>query len=444
MRKACFASLLLLAAGAGLAPAQAPGNLPPAPVPVIVPAPPTLSAPELLPPPGPAPVAGPPAPPQLVPVPPPGPYGSGAPVIVPPCDHAPTVWFQTDLLLWWVKSGPLNVPLVTTGSASDAIPGAIGQPNTQVLHGGNGLNYGTFAGARFDIGAWLDAKDRFGIDAGLFLIGENTTGFRAFSDLNGLPLLAVPFVNAQTGRHDQVPVAGPDTFAGGAIVRSSSRMWGTNLDGLFNVYRGGGVQVTLVGGFEFLHLREDLNLSTPDVDISDGRNNGVVFNTFDDFKTVNDFYGGRIGARVNYRWRFVTVDLLAAVGLGGTHQSLAVDGFNSSLDAQSFTPAVGPGGIFAQPTNMGHTSGWDFTVVPQAQLKLGFDVWHNVRFILAYDFLYWSSVVRPGAQVNGVLNLSQNSLLGGGSLVGLAQPAPLFNRSDFFAQGLSLGLELRW
>jgi hypothetical protein len=58
--------------------------------------------------------------------------------------------------------------------------------------------------------------------------------------------------------------------------------------------------------------------------------------------------------------------------------------------------------------------------------------------------MYWNNVVRPGSQINNNINLSQSQSLGTGSLSGPATPAPLFNRTDFWAQGLTLGLEFRF
>src|SRR5262249_37158965 len=107
-------------------------------------------------------------------------------------------------------------------------------------------------------------------------------------------------------------------------------------------------------------------------------------------------------------------------------------------------PAVSPGGIFVQPTNMGRYWCWDFAVVPEAGLRVAFQLWRNLQISAGYDFLYWSSVVRPGAQVNRDVNLSQSTLLGSGTLTGPAQPLAPLARSDFFANGLSLGLEVRW
>jgi len=77
-------------------------------------------------------------------------------------------------------------------------------------------------------------------------------------------------------------------------------------------------------------------------------------------------------------------------------------------------------------------------------LKLGYEIKRNTRAFVGYDITYWDEVVRPGDQINRRVNLSQNAVLdpnGLGRLVGPAQPAPLFTRSGFWAQGLNFGLE---
>jgi hypothetical protein len=61
--------------------------------------------------------------------------------------------------------------------------------------------------------------------------------------------------------------------------------------------------------------------------------------------------------------------------------------------------------------------------------------------------MYWNDVVRPGNQVDRSVNLTQNVVLdpnGVGTQVGPAQPAPLFDRSAFWAQGLTFGLEVQF
>jgi hypothetical protein len=112
-------------------------------------------------------------------------------------------------------------------------------------------------------------------------------------------------------------------------------------------------------------------------------------------------------------------------------------------------PGVGtfPGGLFAQPSNIGKRSGDRFAVLPSLELKVGYAINQRTRVVVGYDLLYWDEVVRPGDQINHRVNLSQNAVLdptGLGRLVGPAQPAPLFNRSDLWAQGISVGLEFRY
>src|SRR5262245_57496648 len=73
-----------------------------------------------------------------------------------PCDPEPgpqdRFWMRADYLMWWVRSGPLNTPLVTTGSPQDPVPGALGQGGTRVLFGDSPLSYGMFSGLRLAAG----------------------------------------------------------------------------------------------------------------------------------------------------------------------------------------------------------------------------------------------------------------------------------------------------
>ena len=80
-------------------------------------------------------------------------------------------------------------------------------------------------------------------------------------------------------------------------------------------------------------------------------------------------------------------------------------------------------------------------MVPQFQFKLGVEFIPNVRVFAGYDFMLWTNVVRPGNQIDHNVNPSQSF---GGTLVGPANPAPMFNQSSYFIQGLSAGVEIRF
>ena len=69
--------------------------------------------------------------------------------------------------------------VATTGDAADQLPGALGQPGTQILFGDTGLNDGARAGGRFTIGRWLDSCQTCGIEATYLTLGKETTSFSA-------------------------------------------------------------------------------------------------------------------------------------------------------------------------------------------------------------------------------------------------------------------------
>jgi hypothetical protein len=75
---------------------------------------------------------------------------------------------------------------------------------------------------------------------------------------------------------------------------------------------------------------------------------------------------------------------------------------------------------------------------------MAFKLLEKLRATVGYDFIFWNGVVRPGEQIDRAVNLTQSPVFGTGELIGPARPAPRFERSDFIAHGLSLGLECRY
>src|SRR4051812_31471999 len=98
----------------------------------------------------------------------------------PPCPESnnPCFWFRGEYLLWWTKSAPVSVPLVTTFPI-DAItpsPGTPGDPSTQVVLGNQHLGQNLRSGARFTLGGWLDGDQTLGAEGSyLFLRSKTTT-----------------------------------------------------------------------------------------------------------------------------------------------------------------------------------------------------------------------------------------------------------------------------
>src|SRR5438132_527200 len=77
-----------------------------------------------------------------------------------PCGPPGRFWVSAEYLYWWTK-GMHVPPLVTAGSATDTIPGALGQPGTRVLLGGD-IDSEGHSGARFSAGFWLNECQTIG------------------------------------------------------------------------------------------------------------------------------------------------------------------------------------------------------------------------------------------------------------------------------------------
>ena len=77
----------------------------------------------------------------------------------------------------------------------------------------------------------------------------------------------------------------------------------------------------------------------------------------------------------------------------------------------------------------------------ESKTRLGYDLTCRLKATVGWSFLYWSSVMRPGDQIDTNVNPSQ---LPPGTLSGI--PSPQFKpvMTDFWAQGLSIGLDYRY
>ena len=370
----------------------------------------------------------------------------------------PRVWGDVDYLLWWARKGRVP-PLVSTGPPTDPFPGALDQPNTRVLFGGHGLDYGAFNGLRLDVGAWLDDDRRLGVEAGGFAFERRSAGFAARGDANGQPYLAAPFTSALSGNQNVYFIsqnfANPDLSAllsGGVVVSSGMRLWGWEVNGLANVGRGDAWSLDLLGGFRQVSLREDLGYAVTSGNLADGGAvefettpvaPGFTVSSTDLFRTENLFDGAQVGARVRRRWGVLSAELVGKLAFGAMHEGVRIDGETTTNAPLPVTQAAG--GIYAQTSNGGSRSRDVFAVVPEADVNLCLNLTPNLRARVGYTFLYLSSVVRPGDQVDTTINTNRVPIDPFfGTPGGPNRPAPEMRATGFWAQGINFGLELRF
>jgi hypothetical protein len=304
-------------------------------------------------------------------------------------------------------------------------------------------------------GFWLDDGHRFGVDGGYFFIASHTTAQSvATNGQPGSPILAVPFFDADTGAEHSFVRGFPTITAGSARLTLTSRMQGAELNGVMNAPSYAGVHLAMLGGFRYADLKEHLSFGTTSLGVMPtlppAGNNGLVFDTLDRFNTHNYFYGGQLGLRAEYRlgkW-FASGSAKVALGdmfeIGSRFAGYTTNVFNNPAGG---TPKSTSGfGAFVQQSNYGSEHRHEFAVVPEAGVNIGYQVTNGARLFVGYDFLYLSDVLRPGKQIDRTINFSQtvDSIAGGRPFVPGTRPSRDLTSSDFWAQGLNFGVEVRY
>jgi len=373
-----------------------------------------------------------------------------------PCGPFGRYWASAEYLLWWTKKDNLP-PLVTTGPGT----GTLGEPGTVVLFGGD-ADYGVRQGVRLTAGMWLDDCQRKGVEVSTFCLPETSDSFSVFSP--GSPIIARPFFDIATGAPGSQLVAFPGLLAGGVDVNSESWLKSCEINAICNCKccytcdecgccTGG--RLDLIAGFRFLELREELTIAEnlvvqPGVPVLGTFPNlgGVLFvggtqiGVFDHIRTENRFYGAQVGVRGEYAMGGgLFVNGTAKVAAGVMDQTVEIEG--ATVVTGPGGTVVAPGGLLTQTTNIGHYNHTEWATVSELGVNVGYQVDRNFRVFVGYTLLYVTNVVRPGDVIDSTINSTRvpTSLV---PATGPARPAFSFRDSDFWAQGFSIGAEVRY
>lgn len=357
-----------------------------------------------------------------------------------PARQFPLVWLETSALAWRITDSPFPSPLITTGNPADAVPGAIGQSGTRLVFGGTGLDYGRTAGMRVTAGAWLD-DEPYGIELSAFALRKAGTYFSVRSDADGSPPIYMPAFLVAAGGEGARVVADPvQGFAGGVAVLTEARLNSWEVNGLVALDRSNEAAVDLLVGFRSMSLEETLTIRNQSADLTLGTFTDVM----DRFHTYNVFKGAQIGLRSSGYSGNWFASLTGKLAFGSTSTRLTVNGITSQAAAPPLVNGIFPSGFLAQPSNTLEQTHDEWSCISEINLRAGCDAWGCLRVFVGFDFLYWNTVARPGDQIDRAINLTQSQVFGGGVLVGQRRPAPIYQTSDFIAQGISAGIELRY
>lgn len=344
---------------------------------------------------------------------------------------------SAEALLWWFKDSPAPVPLITDG--------LVGAPGTKTFLGGEDLETGANPG--FRVTAGYAVTDRWGIEGSVFYIPTRSTSKEVSSSGQpGSTDLILPYINAASAEETGTEISFSPVYRGTARETLSNNLLGAELNGTWAVIPTGTLRLDMLGGFRYLRLHETYRLDTSSPFIPP--NPLDIWDTVDEFATRNNFYGVQLGARARFDWGPFFTSGTLKVGLGAMRQSVEINGSLVTNDFTNFGPTqTFVGAYFAQPSNIGTYSQTVFAVVPELGLNLGYQITPRLSLFAGYTFLYVSSVARPGNQIDRTLNPTQTTAFTENPSPtpdGPARPSFKFKTSDFWAQGLNVGLAFRF
>lgn len=352
------------------------------------------------------------------------------------CGPSDRFWFSAEYIGYTFRPAPIATPLAVARDPA----------GTRIVLGETDVKLGWSSGLALVGGAWLDERHTVGVRVGAFSTGRQA----AETAVVGGPdqTLTRPFIDALTGESAQFFVSSPGFLAGSFRASSTARLAGADARLVWNRVHTPDRTVDLFAGVRYLDLDETLTLTQATRGVGSGvvLLNGVtyggdtVLTVTDRFRTRNQFIGGEVGGRVEWRSGPGFAALAPSVGFGPVRQSVYAAGSSS-------VPGVElPGGLYAVTGgNAGRDTTTRFAVMTDLRAEVGVFLTGSCRVVVGYEFLYLGSVARPGDQIDQVVNTRLvPATRRFGSVSGVASPLPTLERTDFYTQALTAGFEIRY
>ncbi len=408
---------------------------------------------------------------------------------------APQWWVDSEYLLWFTKGQPVLHPLLTTSAPVDM--GVLGAASTTTLVDRGSLGYNVISGLRMTAGFFGDADRRFGFNMTGFFTERrsNIQNFGGLGNVAGVPILARPIVDANLAT-STIVLSGPDFGPASVQVGTNTSTYSIEPSAVWNLYRSGpGSRMVwsldFMAGYRFFQLKEELWISSYTalngttvlpifqtgpfgvITLVGSQSNpaqanfgGVIAQTpcfldvRDRFKATNQFNGLGFGLRSEARYGMVTASANAKISVGNMHQRLEIFGGSAFYDPtgvsgaqviNALVPGVGGGrgasygGVLASGANIGTFDSDRFSFLPEFGATVGIALTKGLTGYLGMNFLYMPDVIRPGNQANPTVSSAAIPFGSNfGAPGGIRAERMLFDQSDCWLGGISLGLQLRY
>ena len=354
------------------------------------------------------------------------------------CCHCLDTWGSVEFLMWWARGTSLP-PLVTTSlpGTAQVQAGVLGQPNTSILFGDQLATSKLQGGGRVTAGIWLDPDHNVAAGGRFFGLGGDTTRFAANSS-TGDPILGLPFFNSLLNQEDAFLVAYPGLSRGSIQAHATTNnILGAEAFTEIMMVRDTYRRIDLVAGYQFFRLNDWLQINSNSTLTAPGPLQGLHTELNDRFSTRNEFHGGELGLRGRLARGQWSLNVLGQVAIGNINQQVTIAGTTVTTGPGGGAGITTPGGLLAQPTNIGEFERNKFSYIPQVIANVHYHLTPNVSVHLGYNIMWLGDIALSGDQIDQRVNPSQ---FAGGPLVGDPTPAFAFQDREYWLQGINWGV----
>jgi hypothetical protein len=358
-----------------------------------------------------------------------GDFGYG----MPPSPWTPLWYFRAEYTAMWAEGTRLPPLLTTSPDGTDREDaGVLGEPETEVLLGGEKVADQGRQGGRITFGRWLDRQQKFALEARYWVLGEGHIG-----DLNSqaidATILARPFFNTRTNDQDAQLISFPGVVTGLVRAQYRSEIHSVDVLGRYNWLEDPNGYVNVFAGYRFFRFRESAAIDE------------LLFEALavsDTFTSENDFHGVDLGATFGIGYDCWLLDVTTRVALGGVREQVTIRG--STVLGET----VQTGGWLTAPSNIGSHTQNTFAAVPELELRFSYVALDSIRLSVGYDILLLTKASRIGQAIDTTVNPDQLAPLplarGEGSPSTVARPGPRIDDRVLWLQGVTVGAEYRW
>jgi len=350
-------------------------------------------------------------------------------------------WYlRSEALAWWMTGMHLP-PLVTESppGTPQVDSGVLGAPGTVILFGNDGVNTRAAPGFRFTAGRFLGPCSDKCLEVSGFGVFGNSTRFLDGSD--GTRRISRPFLDAATGEQTSQLVSFPGVLSGTVnIVADRDPLWGLSASLRQPFLLGCNYQVHWLSGIRYLNFNESLGITENLLPLNGIPGTNIVVR--DNFITGNQFFGVDFGCDGTYRMGRWNVRGLAKLAFGQVQNHVRIAG-STTVSVPGDPIDRNPGGLLAQVSNIGVYNEFNWTLIPEAAMSLEYQIRPNLTLGVGYNVMWWMNVVRPGDQIDMVVNSNQipPSVP---PVDGPERPRFLFNPNSLWIHGLNVSLDFRF